>query len=285
MTRRKKVVIFGALGVGLAGLIALNASAGRDRGTRVRLEEVQHRDLVATVTASGQIEPKTSVDVSADITGRITLITVEEGDTVSRGQLLLRIDPSQYEAQVARAQASLASAEASALQARANRDQARRALDRAEELRRADPDLVSDEQLEQAQTAYQVAEAVARSGEHQVEQAKAALKEAEEALAKTVIRAPMSGEVTRLAVEVGEVAVPGTFSRDAALLVTIADLSVIQVNVRVDETDVVRLEPDDSAEVTIDAFPDTTFTGRVTKIAKSAVLGAAVATTGSTNQA
>lgn len=286
MTRRKKVMVFGALGVGLTGLIALNVSANRDRGTRVRLEEVQYRDLVATVTASGQIEPKTSVDVSADITGRITLITVEEGDTVSRGQLLLRIDPSQYEAQVARAQASLASAEASALQARANRDQAKRALDRAEELRRADSTLVSDEQLEQAQTAFQVAEAVARSGEHQVEQAKAALREAQEALAKTVIRAPMDGEVTRLAVEEGEVAVPGTFSRDAALLVTIADLSVIQVNVRVDETDVVRLELGDSAEVTIDAFPDTTFTGRVTKIAKSAVLGAAAAATpGGTTQA
>jgi HlyD family secretion protein len=225
------------------------------------------------------------VDVSSDITGRITVINVDEGDTVARGDILLRIEPSQYEAQVARAQAMLSSAEASALQARANRDQARRALNRALELRATDPNLVSDEQLERAQTAFEVAEAVARSGGHQVEQTKAALNEAKEALAKTVIRAPMSGEITRLAVEVGEVAVPGTFSRETGLLMTISDLSVIQVDVRVDETDVVRLELGDSAEITIDAFPDTTFTGRVAKVAKSAVRGSAVSVGGATNQA
>jgi HlyD family secretion protein len=122
------------------------------------------------------------------------------------------------------------------------------------------------------------------SGDHQVSQAQASLDEALEQLAKTVLRAPMDGEVTRLAVEEGEVAVPGTFSRETGLLMTISDLSVIQVNVRVDETDVVRLHLADSAEVTIDAFPDSTFAGRVTKISKSAVQGLA-ATAGGTNQA
>ena len=285
MTRRKKIVIFGALATGLVALVAFNAVAQRDKGVQVRLEEVERRGLVATVTASGQIQPQTSVDISSDITGRITLIAVDEGDPVSQGDLLLRIEPSQYEAAVARSQAMLSSAEASALQARANRDQARRALDRALELRRTDPNLVSDEQLEQAQTAFEVAQAVARSGEHQVEQMKAALQETQEALAKTVIRAPMSGEVTRLAIEVGEVAVPGTFSRERGLLMTISDLSVIQVKVRVDETDVVRLELGDSSDVTIDAFPDTTFVGRVTKIAKSAIRGSVTPVSGSTNQA
>src|SRR5437868_13584059 len=93
-------------------------------------------------------------------------------------------------------------------------------------------------------------------------------------MAKTHLVAPMPGRVTRLAVEEGEVAVPGTFSRETGLLMTISDLSVIQVTVKVDETDVVRIHTRDSAEISIDAFPDTTFTGRVTEIKNSSVAGA-----------
>lgn len=284
MTRRKKFLIFGGGAAVLAILVILNAAGNRGGAQSVRISSVDRRDLTATVTASGQIEPKRSVDISADITGRIIEIPVEEGDWVRRGDLVLRIDPSQYEAGVARARALLASAEASALQSRANREQARRAWERAQQLREQDPNLVSDEQLEQAQTAFEVAEAIATSSEHQVAQARASLQEAQEQLAKTVLRAPMDGEVTRVAVEEGEVAVPGTFSRETGLLMTISDLSVIQVAVRVDETDVVRLHMNDSAEVTIDAFPDSTYTGRVTKISKSAVLAAA-AQAGGTTQA
>ncbi len=281
---KKKVFIFGGIGVAVVALIAVNAASKGDRGASVRMEEVGRQDLVATVTASGQIEPKRSVDISSDITGRITYIPVEEGAWVERGELVLRIEPSQYEAAVARARAMLASAEASALQARANRDQARRARDRARQLREQDVNLVSDEQLEQAETQSEVAEALAVSAQHQVAQAQAGLDEALEQLAKTVLRAPMSGQITRLAVEEGEVAVPGTFSRETGLLMTVSDLSVIQVKVRVDETDVVRLHLGDSAEVTIDAFPDTTFTGSVTMISQSAVRGLAQ-TSGGTNQA
>ena len=281
---KKKVIIFGSIAVAVVGLVAVNAASGGDKGASVRMEEVGRCDLVATVTASGQIEPKRSVDISSDITGRITYIPVEEGDWVERGDLVLRIEPSQYEAAVARARAMLASAEASALQARANRDQAGRARDRSRQLREQNVNLVSDEQLEQAETQFEVAEALAVSAQHQVAQAQAGLDEAQEQLAKTVLRAPMSGQVTRLAVEEGEVAVPGTFSRETGLLMTVSDLSVIQVKVRVDETDVVRLHLGDSAEVTIDAFPDTTFTGSVTRVSQSAVRGLAQ-TSGGTNQA
>ncbi|MBI4502389.1 MAG: efflux RND transporter periplasmic adaptor subunit [Gemmatimonadetes bacterium] len=277
MSGRNKILIVAGVGVLLAGLVAFNVRSRRNKGVEVRLETVARRNLVATVTASGKIVPQRKVDVSADITGRIIEIPVKEGAIVRRGDLLLRIDPSQYEAGVARAQAALSSAQASVVQSKANRDQAKRALDRATELRRTNEQLVSQEQLEQAQTSYDVASALANSAEHQVEQGRAALKEAQDALAKTVIRSPMDGQVTRVAVEVGEVAVPGTFSRETGLLMTVSDLSVILVKVRVDETDVVRLHLGDSTSVTIDAFPDTTFIGRVTKVAQSAILQQAAA--------
>lgn len=279
MTGRKKLLIGAGGALVLVILIALNASRGQG-ATSVRLEQVEYRPLVSTVTASGQIEPTRKVDISADITGRIIELPVEEGDWVKQGDLLVRIDPSEYEAEVSRAQAAVASAQAAALQARANRDQARRALERTEQLRRTDSTLVSDEQLEQAQTSFNVAEAVANSAEHQVSQARAALERAQDQLAKTILRSPMDGQVTRLAVEEGEVAVPGTFSRETGLLLTVSDLSVIQVNVDVDETDVVRLHIGDSTDVEIDAYPDTSFTGRVTKIAQSAVRLASAGATG-----
>src|SRR6185436_14758358 len=135
MSGKKKLLIVGGIAVLLAGLVAFNVKARRQKGVEVRLEAVGKRNLVATVTASGKIVPKRKVDVSADITGRIISIPVKEGDIVKRGDLLLRIDPSQYEASVARAQAAQSGAAAVAMQAVSQRDQAKRALDRATELR------------------------------------------------------------------------------------------------------------------------------------------------------
>jgi HlyD family secretion protein len=268
---RKKWIIGSVITVVVVGAIGAKVASGGNKGVEVRIEPVARRDLVATVTASGKIKPKTKVDISADITGRIIALPVVEGQRVHKGDLLVRIDPSTFEATVARSEALLASAQAAEIQSNANRDQAERALARYKELRSQSPTLVSDEQLEQAQTSFDVAAAVALSSQRQVDQARASLQESRDQLAKTVLRSPMDGQVTRVAVEAGEVAVPGTFSRETGLLLTVSDMSVIQVNVQVDETDVVRLALGDSAEVTIDAYPDTTFSGRVTKIAQSSV--------------
>src|SRR5207245_9354091 len=146
------------------------------------------------------------------------------------------------------------------------------------------PNLVSAEQLEQAKTAFDIAEANLTAAQHQVDQARAAMQSARDNLRKTTLIAPMAGRVTRLPVEEGEVAVPSTFSKDIGLLMTISDLSVIQAKVKVDETDVVRLHLGDSVEVSIDAFPDTTFLGRVTKVSNSTVRDA-TATTGQNDRA
>jgi HlyD family secretion protein len=285
MSKRNKVLLGGGGVVLLIVLVMVSASAKREKGIEVRFEQVGRRDLVAAVTASGKIQPKKKVDVSADITGRITQIAVREGDFVQKGQFLLQIDPTIYQANMQRATAVMSSAEAGSVQARANRDQAQRSLQRTKELHEQNPNLVSQEQLEQAQTAFDIADANLTAAEHNVEQSRAGLREARDQLAKTHLIAPMSGRVTRLAVEEGEVAVPGTFSRETGLLLTISDLSVIQTKVNVDETDVVRLHLGDSVEVTIDAFPDTTFVGRVTKVSNSAILSAASAATGQNDRA
>jgi HlyD family secretion protein len=273
MSRRTKVGLFIGLIIAVAaGIGGLSAARKGSRATEVRLEAVGTRDLVSIVTASGKIEADTKVDVSADITGRIVRINVREGDMVKKGDLLIQIDPAQYQSVVSRAEAFLQTSEANLLQVRTNRDQAKRQLDRATELRKANANLISAEAVEQAQQTYDVAVANYAATESQVDQARASLQEAKSNLSKTTLYAPISGRVTRLAVEEGEVAVPGTFSRETGLLMTIADLSVIMAKVDVDETDVVRLALGDSVAVSIDAFPDTSFMGRVTKISNSAKL-------------
>jgi HlyD family secretion protein len=285
MSRRNKLLV-GIGAVVLAGtLVAVSAGARRDKGIEVRFEQVGQRDLVAAVTASGKIQPQRSVDVSADITGRIVKLSVQEGSYVQQGQFLLQIDPTIYEANLQRARAAVSSSEAALVQARANRDQARRGYDRTKELQRQSPNLVTAEQVELAQTQYDVARAQASAAEFQVSQSRAAEREARDQLSKTRLIAPMAGRVTRLAVEEGEVAVPGTFSRETGLLLTISDLSVIQVVVQVDETDVVRLALGDSVEISIDAFPDTNFVGRVSKISDSAIRTAAASAGATTDQA
>jgi HlyD family secretion protein len=286
MSRRMKVGLVVAIVVlAAAGVVAFRINRSKNAATEVRLEQVSRRDLVSAVTASGKIEAKTSVDISADITGRIIDIAVGEGDTVKRGQFLLQIDPAQYQAAVARAEGVVSSTQAILLQTRASRDQAQRAWNRAKQLRELGENLIAPETAEQAQTALEVAEANFQSSRAQLEQARAGLQEAKDNLAKTRLTAPISGRVVRLAVEEGEVAVPGTFSRETGLLMTIADLSVILAKVQVDETDVVRLNTRDSVEVNIDAYPDTTFTGQVTKISHSAKLTATQTASGSNDRA
>lgn len=285
MSKRNKVLVGAGAAVLIVGLVAISAGARRDRGQEVRFETVGRRDLVAAVTASGKIQPKKKVDVSADITGRITRIAVREGDFVKQGQFLIQIDPTVYEANLQQATATMASSQAAAVQAKANRDQADRALQRTKELHTQSPNLVSQEQLEQAQTAFDIAEANLTAAQHQVDQARAAVQSARDNLRKTTLIAPMTGRVTRLAVEEGEVAVPSTFSKDIGLLLTVSDLSVIQAKVKVDETDVVRVHLGDSVEVSIDAFPDTVFMGRVTKVSDSSVRDATQAATGQNDRA
>lgn len=282
MTKKTKVIGFGIGAVIVIGILGASAMKKGTKAVEVRIEPVERRDLTASVTASGQVRPQTKVDVASDISGKIIRLAVKEGQVVAKGQFLLEIDPQQWQAAVDRAIAALESAKANQVQAVASAAQAKKSYERSADIKKNNPSLVSDEQLDQLRTASDVNKAVVDASVHLVGQAQAGVRDAQQALGKTLVYAPMSGRVTRLVVEQGETAVPGTFNKDAATLLTISDMSVLETRVKVDETDVARIHIGDPAVVQIDAFPDTTFTGKVTKISNSSVTGA---TTASTDQA
>lgn len=282
MTKRTKWILLGVGVLAVGGVGYMQVAKAKKKGTEVRIEGVQKRDLVASVTASGQVTPRTKVDLSADITGKIVRLNVKMGDMVKQGQLLLQIDPQQFESQVQRAEAALANARAGLAQAKANLTQNSRNYQRSAEIKKANPTLISDEQIEQLKTTMEVNQALFEAAQESVKQGEATLKDARWQLSRTNIYAPMSGRVTRLNVENGETAVQGTFNKDAATLMTIAEMSVLETKVKVDETDVSRISLGDSAVIQIDAFPDTTFIGRVVEISQSSVKGA---TTGQGDQA
>jgi HlyD family secretion protein len=274
MSKKTKWSVAGAALIAITAIIVLTAMRSGNKATNVRIEPVQRRDLIASVTASGNVTPQTKVDLSSDITGKIVRLDVKEGQMVSKGQFLLQIDPQEAQANVQRAEAALSAAKAAAAQARASLLQAQKSYERSLEIKKANPQLISDEQLEQLRTTVDVDQAVLESQQHLVDQNVAQLAQVKSALGKTTIYAPMAGRVTRLNVEGGETAIMGTLNKDAATLLTISDMSVLETKVKVDETDVARIQVGDSALVQIDAFPDTTFRGRVTKISNSAVKSA-----------
>jgi HlyD family secretion protein len=284
MTRRGKAITAGVLAVTIVGVLVLAAFKRGDKAVEVRLEKVQKRDLVAYVTASGQVQPHTKVDVASDVSGRIVKLSVKEGDMVKKGQFLLQIDPATYQADVQRGAAGVASARADLARAKANLEQSQSALRRSSEIVKQNPALISAAEIEQLKTTVDVNNALYQAALHTVDQMNAALQNSQSSLAKTTILAPMDGRITRLAVQQGETAVPGTFSKDQALLLTISDMGTLETKVKVDETDVARLHVGDTAQVLIDAFPDTTFRGRVTEIAHSAVT-AGTTSAGSSDQA
>jgi HlyD family secretion protein len=271
METRTKVLIGIGVAVIFGSATTLSIVKGRDRGVEVRMEAVARHDLVEIVTASGNIRARRAVDMSSDISAKVSELLVDEGEDVTAGQILMRLDPAQYTAGVSRQQATLSQARAAQAQQEANLLRAQRDVDRLLALRERDAMLVSQQQIDDAETALQVAQAQLRSAEFGVSQNQAALDESQDRLSKTIIRAPMDGKITRLNVEQGETVIIGTMNNPGSLILTISDLSIIEVVVQVDETDVPEISLGDSASVRIDAFPDQEFTGRVAEIGNSAI--------------
>lgn len=263
------IAVLGVLVLGTATYFSM--AQRRANGVEVRAEVVERRDLTATVIASGNVRARRKVDISSDISARVTELLIDEGEDVEEGQVLLRLDPSRYEAAVNRSRANLMQSQAAVAQAQANFVRAERDADRKESLWARDSLLVSRQEVENARTDLEVQESLFRSSEFGVSQARAALDEARDQLSKTIIVAPMSGRVTRLNVEEGETVVVGTMNNPGSLVLTVSDLSVMEVVLEVDETDVPEINLGDRATVDLDAFPDLEFPGVVTEIGNSAI--------------
>ena len=218
----------------------------------VTAEKVQKRDIIHKVNASGIIQPEEEVQITSMVSGWITEITVVEGDTVNPDQHLISIDKKQYQAAYDQAASQVKSSEA-------NLKNIKSQMTRTESL--FAQKLISNQELEQIEASYQLAKS-------QVEQARAALTSREDELSKTRLVAPKYGIVTSLTKEEGEMALGGMFN--PGVLMTIADLSFMEVLVDVNENDVVTINIGDTTEIEIDAFPDTIFYGIVSEIAHTA---------------
>lgn len=326
MSTKKKVLIIAIAVVVLAVIIVVSVTANRKESVTVETGKVQRRaELVAIVSATGEIKPKEYVELQAEISGVITELFVEEGDLVNKGDLLLKIDPVQTRSDTKAQEAMLASAMADARSQKAqiavqdsmleqdrtavrvaeievgtaqkNLDLAKSTFERKQglfednlisrdeydtvknNLYTAENSLATAEgRLMQAKAQFEVRALMVEQAReahgaslNRAEQQRAMLERSQDLLSKTEIRSPLEGVITQLNVEVGERAVPGTLNNPAATLMIIADLSIIEAEVEVDETDIVDLELGQKAVVKVDALPDNPIDGTVTEIGNSAI--------------
>ena len=271
MTAINKLLIAIAVVAIFSGGAALTVTQSRDRGIPVRFDVVVRRDLVETVTASGNIRAGLVIEMSAEVSARVIELLVEEGDDVVVDQLLLRLDPTQFDASVSRSQASLNQARAQVNQQEASLQQATRDYERLRNLFTSDPLLVARQLLDNASTDVELASSSLASARFGVDQAVASLDEANERLSKTFFRAQIAGKVTRLNVEEGETVIVGTMNNAGSLVLTISELSRVEAVLEVDETDVPYINVGDSTILELDAFPGRLFRGVVTVIGNSAI--------------
>jgi HlyD family secretion protein len=325
---RKVLIVFGVLVVLLAGALGVALSV-RETGVAVEAGSVTRQNLVRTVTANGEIKPKRYVNISSNTFGPIVRLAVSEGDAVEQGEFLAQIESIQTQADLQSAQASLdaagselegieasiRSAQASLASARADKARVESDLERS----RMDNDraaalfeegLISTEEFERVQSAYTIALTQLDSADARIEQSEAQLAQvfqqreglrfriqqqdaslvrARDALDKTTIIAPLSGVITYLPVNEGENAIVGIQNQPGTTLMTIADMSVIVTEVRVDETDIVDLRLDQRTEIRVDALGERILTGYVSEIGNSALTAsgapASTSTTTSNNEA
>ena len=297
MTASRKAILITAIAI-IGGAIAyVNLTFQRATGPEVDVEAVERRRLEAIVSAPGTIVPQLTVDISADHMGRVTRLTFNEGDRVEVGDFLLEIDPETLRAAVDRGEAALQASRSSQRQAevmvetaRVNLELARDNLDRKQHL--WELQLISREEYDGVlndvalrETELQAREVEVATQAQRIRQEEANLESARYNLDKVTITSPISGVVTRRNIEEGETVVVGTMNNPGTVLATIADLSVIEAEVEVDETDIPGVELGQTATVTIDAFPDRDFPGVVTEIGNSPIQAAGAAGGGVGSQA
>jgi HlyD family secretion protein len=264
---KKRTLWIGAgilVAVGVAGAVAFRGHG--DKPLEIQSSKVQRQRIVQTVSATGKIQPKTQVEISADVSAKITKLPVVEGQSVRKGDLLAELDRERYLASVESAEANVSSSQANVALVRENMNKAEKEFGRSKEL--LSNGLESQADFETKQAAYQVEAARYKSAQDQVEQAKAGLKQARDDLSKTTIYAPMSGAISALNKEQGEIALGSQFQKDVIMVV--ADLSQMEAQVDVDENDIVSIAVGQPVDIDVDALPDQHLHGVVSEISSSA---------------
>jgi HlyD family secretion protein len=267
MKTRTKIIIATVVFLLIAGITAASiASKGKD-GTPVTFGKVERTDLTSKVTANGQIDAQRKVDLSANVMGQIVNLAVREGDVVKKGDFLLQIDQKQLAASAQGAEASMRALFSDRDSARATLAEAQLTYERARS--NVEQRISPQADLDRARASLDSARANVRAIEQRIEQSRANVAAARDTLSKTTMTAPMGGIITALPVEEGEVAVIGTMNNPGTKLLTIADMSVVEAVMEVDETDVPNVKVGQRATVTVDAYPNKTFEGVVTEVGSS----------------
>ena len=251
MNKKKIFITLGVIAI-IAVFVIVNLKKSIGNEIKVTAEKVSRGDITQVVSGPGRIQSELEVKISANVSAEITGIYVKEGEQVKKGQLLVELDRKKYVAAVNRAKSTKKSAEANLIKARNDYGRIKELFEKK---------LTSLAELENAEANLKLAES-------QLEQAIAGLAQAEDELSKTKLFSPIDGTVTKINKEVGEIALGSMFQADVIMIV--ADLSRMEVVAEIDENDIVLVEEGDTADISIDAIPDTTFLGIVNEIALAA---------------
>jgi HlyD family secretion protein len=292
---RKKIIIGALIVVAAGALVGANVYFKREKGVEVQVEKIKKHDLESIVSASGKIQAKTTVNISANSMGRVTKLAVEEGARVKMGQFLLEIDPRSWRTQVERGEAGLSAQRTAVDQAKVQLESARTQLKLSQDTLKRQQDLWKDqlatkEALDRAENDVKLRERDVESRQAsitmestRVRQTTADLDNAKYNLGQVSIDSPIDGIVTRRNIELGENVMIGTMNNAGTVLLTIADMSIIEAELEVDETDIPNLVLGQTAKVTIDAIQDKSFTAKVTEIGNSPIQTGAAAASRATN--
>lgn len=291
MSRKNILIAIGVVLVG-AAVVAANLYFKRDKGLTVTTEVIKSRDLEAIVSASGKIQPKRLVNISADTPGRVVNLAVNEGDRVKPGQFLLQIDPKSLSTRVQGGDASLQAARETLDQMRQSVETAKVQLQQAQQNLTRQQDLwrqqlTTKESLDraindvkQAESSVQEREKQIKPQESRIAQERASLESMRYDLSKVRIESPIDGIVTKRNIQEGETAVVGTMNNAGTVLLQLADMGVIQAEVEVDETNVPNVRIGQIAKITVDAIPDKSFKGHVSEIGNSPITAATAGAAG-----
>lgn len=268
--KRSKKRLFLWIGIPLILVVVIAGiviAKKREKPIMVTTEKAVRRDITQLVTATGKIQPEVEVKISPEVSGEIIDLPVKEGQLVKQGDLLLKIKPDSYRAQVESQQAALSSARSASVQHRAELEKAKNDYERAKNLFAAR--LLSEADRNAAQTNYDIAKAALQSSLFEIQRAEGALRQIDDALSKTVIHSPADGTISSLTSLLGE-RVVGTSQFAGTEVMRIANLHNMEARVDVNENDIVNVKVGDTADIHVDAYPDRSIPGIVREIASTA---------------